>query len=181
MTDRVGFRRRFDGATLTCPCGPQIRRAGRIRLRRRYRSNARGRDVDLSIWASPNSHADPPSSKAGSSGLELPPMVQDNIVNIYFSLASSQLTSCCRLLRGGTPELCPPDPSTIMADPLLQATLAGPSLLPSTWPVLPTGLSSCEIPVAGYWPCFVMPMYYIANTNSGRVMAMKPDRDIIVQ
>lgn len=26
-----------------------------------------------------------------------------------------------------------------MADPLLQATLAGPSLLPSTWPVLPTG------------------------------------------
>lgn len=33
--DQVGFRCRFYGATLTCPCGPQIRHAGRNGFRRR--------------------------------------------------------------------------------------------------------------------------------------------------
>lgn len=92
------------------------------------------------------------------SGSELLPMVQNNIVNHPFSLAGSQLTICCLPLTCGTPGVVPRDPSTIIADPLLQGTLAGLSLLPPTGPVLAAGLSFCEIPVTGCWLCFVMPM-----------------------
>lgn len=93
------------------------------------------------------------------SGSELLPMVQSNIVNHPFSLAGSRLTICCLPLECGTPGVVPLDPSTIIADRLLQGTLAGLSLLPPTGPGLATGLSSCEIPVTGRWLCFVRTLY----------------------
>lgn len=95
------------------------------------------------------------------SGSVLLPMVQNNIVNHPFSLAGSQFTICCLPLECGTPGAVPRDPSTIIADRLLQGTLAGLSLLPPTGPGLVTGLSFCEIPVTGRWLCFVMPMYVV--------------------
>lgn len=91
------------------------------------------------------------------SGSEVPPTVQDNTVDPYISLASPQLTTSCLPLGAGFPELCPPNSSTIIADPLLQATLAGP-VAATSCPVLfrpPVVLhpASCEtIPaVAAHW------------------------------
>lgn len=74
-----------------------------------------------------------PSPSLGR-GLELPPIVQDNIVNLWLSLASSQLTTCCLPLKLRDPGLVTPHTSTIIDDPLFQAALAGPSLPPPTRP-----------------------------------------------
>lgn len=49
-------------------------------------------------------------------GSEPPPTVQDDIVNVYISLANSQLTIGCLPLGAGFPGLCPPNSSTIIAD-----------------------------------------------------------------